>query len=312
MMGWKRGLACLASSLALLWSVTHYHWLDGLGGEIAQLQSLHLRQKHSLGAELEELKVLHSQQQEQLDSLRSVSSLLLQTTLPSMQRTIDKLDLARQREDKLLIQFSRMIPHAWGGIREDTHCGADWPDGAGKFGSCPAGECCSREQWCGKVQEHCECAECMSFPIRPAPSLPGPEPQPAEPQPAEPQPEPRLPELTPAACLSCSASAGTPHPCMDRPDRCRTCSCQPRAVPGVHPVVATANASNLFHYGIVFPFHGKEGSSRYMLYRLSQISDPYSTAAHCTAFARAAGTRDLAGSTTIADIYLTPSLYVRL
>jgi hypothetical protein len=40
----------------------------------------------------------------------------------------------------------------------------------------------------------------------------------------------------------------------------------------VHPVVRTANnaskSKQLFHYGIVFPFHGKEGSARYRRFRV--------------------------------------------
>ena len=56
-------------------------------------------------------------------------------------------------------------PHNWGGIREDTHCGANWPDDAGKFGACATGECCSDEHWCGKSHGHCGCPGCMPFPI---------------------------------------------------------------------------------------------------------------------------------------------------
>jgi hypothetical protein len=101
----------------------------------------------------------------------------------------------------------------------------------GAASPCPAGQCCSNTfPLCGDGRGHCEWE-----------------------------------------CLSCSDSATTTN--LTEPCSCWSCSCQPLAVhPRVHPVVRTANnaskSKQLFHYGIVFPFHGKEGSARYRRFRV--------------------------------------------
>lgn len=51
-------------------------------------------------------------------------------------------------------------------VRDDIHCGPDYPNALGGIGQCHANgisPCCSRFGWCGNSDLHCNCDDCVDY-----------------------------------------------------------------------------------------------------------------------------------------------------